>query len=144
MKHEFCDCGFEVLKKSGILSIVRCDQVATFSLTVVDPADKRVVEVNVVRITYDVDLEVIHNLPLIAKTNYSSAIRSLQHSSNMKRCPSVLPQNNLVQCHHEGHNGNKDSDHEKEAPSLVLPNYYPTDGHLTLARGGRYERSSCS
>jgi hypothetical protein len=93
MKNQFCDSGFEVLEKSGITSVVWCDEIPTLKLTVVDPADERVVEVNVVRITYDVDLEVIHNLPVIAKTNYSSAIRSLQDSSNMKKCPSsVLPQ----------------------------------------------------
>lgn len=92
MKHQFGDGGFEVLEKSSIPSVVWSDEIAALTLTVVDPADERVVEVNVIRIVYDGDLEVIHNLPLIAKTNCSLAIRSLQHSSNMKKCPSVLPQ----------------------------------------------------
>lgn len=84
VKDQFGDCGFEIFEKARIPSIVRRYQKPTFMLTVMYLTNVRVVEVNVIRITYDVDLEVIHNLPMIAKTNYSLAIRSQRDSSNMK------------------------------------------------------------
>jgi hypothetical protein len=135
MKNQFCDSGFEVLEKSGVTSVVWCDEIATLKLTVVDPADERVVEVNVVRITYDVDLEVVHNLPVIAKTYYSSAIRSLQDSSNMKKVPfECASPNSLVQCHHEGLNGNKDSVTRKKPPHWFYP-IIPCGAFNTHTRG---------
>lgn len=91
VKHEFCDCSFEIFEEAGILSTMRRDEIATLKLTVVDPADKRLIQINVIRITYDGDLEVAHNLPTITKTNYSSAIRSQRDSYNMKNALRCFP-----------------------------------------------------
>ncbi len=92
MKNKFCDSSFEIFEEPRISSMVRSYQISPLSLAVVDPSHEVLIEVNVVRIIYDGDAEVSHTLPMIAKTYYTLSIRSQRDSSNMKRCPSVLPQ----------------------------------------------------
>lgn len=86
MKNKFCDSSFEILKETCIPSVEWCHKISFIPFAVINPADERLIEIYVIRITYDGDFEIAHNPSMLpkTKTNYSSAIRSQTDSCNMK------------------------------------------------------------
>lgn len=122
VKDKFCDSGFKIFEEPRVVCIFGGYKIPTVVFTVRDPPKVLLVKIDVVYTINNVDLKIIHNLLMLAKTYYSSSYTITSSiSQDVKSALQVFPKNSLVQYFYEGHNKSKIQTTRKKPPHRFDP-----------------------